>query len=71
MTRDLKELEGTKMRLYKLLQEELASGDKWLDYDKLAERLSMSRPSVTYNIHKLEEMGYVGSRGGKLYLPSG
>lgn len=71
MTRDLKELEGTKMRLYKLLCEELAGGDKWLDYDKLAERLSISRPAVTYNVRRLKEMGYVGSRGGKLYLPSG
>lgn len=71
MTRDLKDLEGTKMRLYKLLREELAGGDKWLDYDKLAERLSISRPAVTYNVQKLKEMGYIGARGGKLYLRSG
>ncbi len=59
------------MRLYKLLREELAGGDKWLDYDKLAERLSISRPAVTYNVQKLKEMGYIGARGGKLYLRSG
>lgn len=71
MERDLKALEGTKMRLYRLLCEELAGGDKWIDYDKLAERLSISRPAVTYNVRRLEEMGYIGARGGKLYLRSG
>lgn len=66
--KDCSKIEGTKMRVYRVLEEELAAGDKWVDYKALAKRLSISRGAVAYNIKKLQAAGFIGSRNGKLFL---
>lgn len=68
MAKDITELDSTKKRLFFLLKDELAGGERRLDYKVLAERLAISRTSVTYNMKLLKQAGYVGTRDGKLYL---
>lgn len=68
MERSLTGLESTAERLYFLVAEQLKDGDARLNYEKLAEKLGMSRPSVSYNMHKLKKAGKVGTRNGKHYL---
>ncbi|MCI9503764.1 MAG: winged helix-turn-helix domain-containing protein [Clostridia bacterium] len=68
MAQNIDELESTKKRLFLLLKDELAGGERRLDYTVIAERLAISRTSVTYNMKLLKKAGYVGTRDGKLYL---
>lgn len=68
MAQNLKDLESTRKRLFLLIKDELAGGEKRLDYEKLAEDLAISRPSVSYNMRLLKEAGYVGTYDRKHYL---
>ena len=66
------QLENTKMKLYRILAEELTGHErKRFNYDELAERLNCSRTAIRYNVGKLLSAGIIGSEDGKLYLKIG
>lgn len=61
-------VENYETKLLCILLEELAGGEKRVNYNVLAARLGCARSTVTYNVGKLMSSRIIGSRGGKLYL---
>lgn len=69
--KDIAGLDNNTQRVYRALVEQLADGDKWIDYKALAKRLGIHRNTFAYHVKKLEEAKYIGTRNGKHYLMSG
>ena len=61
-------LDNKKLQLYRILSEELANGEKRIDFKEIAECTGWARNTVTYNVKLLVKMGVIGVRHKKLYL---
>ncbi len=61
-------IENYELKLYHLLEIELAAGAKRLDYKDLSDRIGCSRSTISRNVGKLFSAGLIGFDHGKIYL---